>query len=80
MVSRQVPTAAIFIDIQSVAGREVPLEHLPTPAAIQANHVVPVNGSPHRNSGCALAGRFGRWFTESPERLIDGRDHGGKLV
>jgi hypothetical protein len=62
-----------------VARHQVPAEHLPAPAAIEANDMIAVNGSPDGNGGGPLGDRF-RLFPESPERLMDGRDQAGELV
>jgi len=37
MFARQVPASAILLDGQSMAGIEMPLDHLAAPAALQAN-------------------------------------------
>jgi hypothetical protein len=61
-------------------GREMPSKHLAAPAAFEANHVVPVNGSADRHRWRPLSLGLGCWFSESGERLMDGRDEGCELI
>ena len=63
-----------------MGGRHMPTQHLPAPAAIQADDMIAMNGSPDGNSRGSLDDGFSRRLTEFPERLMDGRDQGGELV
>jgi len=63
-----------------MSGREMPSEHLAAPAALQADYIVAMNGSPDRDGGCPLSLGFGCGFPEPDERLMDSRDHGRELV
>src|SRR5262249_59283798 len=51
MIAPQPPPLPIIISTQSVPGRDVPSQHLPPVAAIETNHIVPVDGPSHRNGG-----------------------------
>ena len=62
-----------------MGGPDVPAEHLPAPAAIQADDVIAVNGSPDRNRRGSLDDGFCP-FAEAGERPMHGRDHGGELI
>ena len=66
--------ATILIDAQSMAGREMPLEHLAAPAAFQANDIIAVDGSPDRHCRRSLFVEFGYRFTKADEGLMHGRD------
>jgi hypothetical protein len=80
MFTRQVPVSAILVDAQSMAGGDMPLKHLAAPPTFEANHVVPVNGSPDRHRGGPLDLCFGRRFTEADERPMNGRNQGRELI
>jgi hypothetical protein len=43
MLTGEVPASAILVDAQSMAGIEMPSEHLGTPPAFEANDIIPVN-------------------------------------
>ena len=79
MVARQVPSNAILLDAEAVTS-DVPTQHLPPPPAFHTHDIIAANGSADRNCRGPLAGRFCQRFAESPERLIDGRDQGRKLL
>jgi hypothetical protein len=51
MLTGEVPASAILLYGQSMAGTEMPPEHLAAPAAIQANDIIAMDGSPDRDSG-----------------------------
>jgi hypothetical protein len=74
MFTRQVPASTILVDAQSMAGIEMPSEHLAAPPAFDANDIIAMDGSPDRHCGCSLAPCFGCRFTEADERLMNGRD------
>jgi hypothetical protein len=80
MLTGELPLRAILLDTQSMAGREVPLEHLAAPPTFEANHVIPMNGSPDRHRGCSLAADFCYGFPETCERLMNGRDQRRELI
>jgi hypothetical protein len=50
MIVPQSPSLQVFILIERVSRADVPLEHCSSVAAIQANHIILVHGSPHRYS------------------------------
>jgi hypothetical protein len=56
------------------------LQHLAFPAAVHADHVIAVHGSPGRDRWSSLGDGFRRRFTELTERPMDGRDQGRKLI
>ena len=58
----------------------MPAEHLPAPAAIQADDMIVVNGSPDRNCGCSRTLGFRRRFAELSECLMDRGDQNGELI
>ena len=80
MLTGKVPLCAVLRDGQSMAARDMPPEHLAAPAAFEANHVVPVNGSPDRHCGYSLSVEFGCRFAKARERLMNGRDQRPELV
>jgi hypothetical protein len=63
-----------------MGGRHMPAEHLPTPATIQADDMIAVNGSPDRNRGGSLDDGFWCRLTEATERLMNSRDQWGELI
>ena len=52
MIAPQPPAPQVFIPIEPVARADVPSQRLAPIAAIQAHHIVVMNGSPHRYSRC----------------------------
>jgi hypothetical protein len=79
MFARKIPASTVLIDGQLMAG-DMPLEHLAAPAAFQADHVVPMSGSPDRDGGRQFGSGFGCRFSEANERPMHGRDQGRQLV
>jgi hypothetical protein len=57
----------------------MPLEHLAAPPAFEADDVIAMDGSPNRDGGCPLFVEFGCRFTETDERLMNGRDQRREL-
>ena len=80
MFTRQIPVHAILLHGQSMSGRDMASEHLAAPPTFEADHEIPVNGSPDQHRGCALAADFCYGFPETCERLMDGRDQGRELI
>jgi hypothetical protein len=80
MFTRQVPAGSILLHGQSMIGGEVPSEHLPAPAAFEANDIIVVDGSADRHRWRPLDLDFGCRFSESGERLMDGGDQGRELI
>ena len=74
MVGAEVPARSILLHGQSMAGIEMPLDHLAAPPAFEANDMVAMNGSPDRHCGSSLSVGFCHWFTEAVERLMNIRD------
>ena len=74
MVTGEVPASTILIYGKSMAGRDMPLEHLAAPATVQAHDIIAVNGSTDRDGGCSLSVEFGYQFTKGCEGLMHGRD------
>jgi hypothetical protein len=72
MLKGEVPASAILANAQSVTGSEMPFEHLTTPATIEADDIIAMNGLPDLDGRCPLDPRFGYRFTEADERLMNG--------
>jgi hypothetical protein len=51
MIAPQSPTLPVFIPAQAMPRADVPSKRLAPIAAIQAHHVILMNGSPHRHGG-----------------------------
>jgi hypothetical protein len=79
MVTGEIPASAILLHGQSMAGSEMPLEHLAAPAAFEAHDIIAVNRSPYRDGGCPLTLDVGCRFSESTECLMNGRDQRPEL-
>jgi hypothetical protein len=79
MVRRQFPPPAIFVDGETVCGRNMPPEHLTAPTAFQADDKIPLDGSSDRNRRGALGHDFRR-VAESTERFVNRRDQRRHLV
>jgi len=75
MIAPQPPPLPIVISTQSVPGRDVPSQHLPPVAAIETNHIVPVDGPSHRNGGNKNLVWLGRL-----SKLTDRPIHGGNQI
>ena len=71
MLTGEVPLCAILLHGQFMAGNEMPSEHLATPAAFQANDIIPMNRSPDRDGRCPLSLGFGCRFSEADERPME---------
>ena len=54
MLTGQFPPHAVLLDAQSMAGREMPFEHLAAPATIEADDIIAMNGLPDCDGGCPL--------------------------
>jgi hypothetical protein len=80
MVTGEVPASTILIYGKSMAGCDMPLEHLAAPATVQAHDIIAVNGSPDRDGRCSLTPGSGCRFSESSECLMNGRDQRPELV
>ena len=74
MLTGEGPPHAVLLDAQSMAGREMAIEHLAAPATIEADDIIAMNGLPDWDGGCPLNLRFGCRFTEADECLMNGRD------
>jgi hypothetical protein len=61
MLTGEGPPHAVLLDGQSMAGRE-------TPATIEADDIIAMNGLPDWDGGCPLNLRFGCRFTKADER------------
>jgi hypothetical protein len=68
MRTAEVPASAILRHGQSMAGGDMPLEHLTAPATIEADDIIAMNGLPDCDGGCPLNLRFGCPFTKADER------------
>jgi hypothetical protein len=80
MVLGKFPASTILVDAQFMSGREMPSEHLAAPAALQADYIVAMDGSPNRHGRRPPSLGFGCQFSETGERLMDGRDERPELV
>jgi len=79
MIAPQSPTLQVFIPIEPVPRADVPSQRLAPIAAIQANDVILMNGSPYRHSGNKnFLGLNG--LSKLTERLIYGSDEIRKLL
>src|SRR5215469_11813848 len=58
----------------------MPPERQAAPAAFEANDIIRVNRSPDRHGGGPLSLGFGSRFSESRERLMDGRNQCPELI
>jgi hypothetical protein len=77
MISGEFPAGTILVDAQSMAGREMPSEHLTAPAAFEANDIIGMDRSTDRHDGGPLSLGCGcRFF----ERLMDGRNQCRELI
>ena len=79
MIAPQSPPLQVFVLIERVSRADVPLEHFSSVAAIQANHIILVHGSPHRYSRCenflSLNG-----LSEAAQRVMNCGDQVRKLL
>ena len=80
MLSGEVPAITILLNGQPMAGNQMPSEYQAAPAALQANDIIAMNGSPDRHRWCRLSLGFGGRFSESGERLMYGGDQGRELI
>jgi hypothetical protein len=80
MVTGEIPPHPILLRGQSMAGSEMPFEHLAAPATFDANDIIAMDGSPDRHGGCSFALGLGCRFAETRERLMHGRDQRPELV
>ena len=82
MIAPQSPTLPVFVPIEPVPRADMPSKRLAPIAAIQAHHVVLMNGSPHRHGrGKNFLGLNGlSKLTELTERLIHGSDEIRNLI
>jgi hypothetical protein len=79
MIAPQPPTLAVFISAQAMPGADMPSQRLPPVAAIEANHVVPVNGPSRRDSGSENLVWFGR-LSKQTDRPMNGGNQIRKLI
>jgi hypothetical protein len=79
MIAPQSPSLQVFVPIERVLRADMPLEHFSSVAAIQANHIILVHGSPHRYSRCenflSLNG-----LSEAAQRVMNCGDQVRKLL
>jgi hypothetical protein len=79
MIAPQSPTLQVLIPIEPVRRADVPSQRLAAIAAIQANYVVAVNGSPYRYSRDAnFLGLNG--LSKLTDSSMDCSDEIGKLI
>ena len=79
MLAPQCPTLQVFIPAQAMQRADVPSQCLAPIAAIQAHHVILMNGSPHRYCGNQnFLGLNG--LSNLTERLIHGSDEIRNLI
>ena len=74
MFTGEIPPSAILLHGQSMAGRDMPPEHLAAPPAFEADDIIAVNRSTDRDGGCPLSVEFGYRFTNGCEGLMNSRD------
>ena len=80
MLTAEFTASATLLHGQSIAGREMPSEHLASPAAIEAHDIIAMNRSLDRDGRYLLDPGFGCQFTEGDERLVYRRDQDRELV
>ena len=79
MIAPQSPSLQVFIRIEPVPRTDVPSQCLAPIPAIEAHHVILMNGSPDRYSGNQnFLGRNG--LSKLTERLLHGSDEIRKLL
>jgi hypothetical protein len=79
MIAPQSPTLPVFVPIEPVPRADMPSKRLPPVAAIQANHVILMNGSPYRHGGNQnFLGRNG--LSNLTDSSMDCGDEVGKLL
>jgi hypothetical protein len=79
MIASQSPTLQVFLPVEPVSRADVPSQRFSSVAAVQANHIVPLHGSPHRYS------RDKNFFERNglsklTERLMHGGDEIRNLI
>ena len=79
MGAPQPPPLAVFISAQTVSGEDMPSQRLPSVAAIETNHIVPVDGPSHRHSRSANFIWLGR-LSKLTDRSMNRGDQFGKLI
>jgi len=60
--------------------RQMPAKHLAAPAAVEADDVIAVDGSSHRNRRGSLDDGFCCRVTKTGECPMDGRNQGAELI
>ena len=79
MIAPQSPPLEVFVSIERMSRADVPLEHFSSVAAIQADDIIVVHGSPHRYSRCenffCLNG-----LSEATQRVMNCSDQVRKLL
>jgi len=79
MIALEPPSPQVFVPVEPMARADVPSQRLPPVAAIQAHHIVLMNGSPHRHGGDQdFLGLNG--LSKLTERLINGSDEIRNLI
>jgi hypothetical protein len=79
MIAPQSPSLQVFVPIERVLRADMPLEHFSSVAAIQANHIILVHGSPHRYSRCENF-LFSNGLSEVTQRVMNCSDQVRKLL
>jgi hypothetical protein len=79
MIAPKSPSLPIFISAQTVPGGDMPSQRLPPVAAIETNHIVPVDGTAHRHGGSENLVWFGR-LSKLTDRPVNGGNQIGKLI
>jgi hypothetical protein len=79
MIAPQSPSLQVFVLIECMSRADVPLQHFPSIATIQANDIIVMHGSPHRYSRCenflCLNG-----LSEATQRVMNCGDQVRKLL
>jgi hypothetical protein len=79
MGAPQPPPLAVFISAQTVLRTDMPSQGLPPVAAIEANHILTVDGTADRHSGSENLLWFGR-LSHLTDRPMNGGNQIGKLI
>lgn len=79
MITPQPPPLPIFISAQTMPGADMSSQRFAPVAAIETNHIVPVDGPTHRYSGSVNLIRLG-WLPKLTNCSMNGGNQIGKLV
>ena len=79
MIAAQPPSLPIFISAQTVPGADMSSQSPPSVAAIETDHILPVDRPSHRHSGNENLVWF-RWLPKLADRPMNGGNQIRKLI